>query len=121
MRLKMHAIRQLRGFALLTALCCFWASTFGALHHTDHLLAGLAIPTARSAHSGAAAHAALDSPAQPGHVCLACEWQANSVSCALPVFSVEPPAPTLPAAEPCLTCHIPSSVLLTSSRAPPAA
>src|SRR5438067_1623795 len=103
MRLKMHAIRQLRGFALLTALCCFWASTFGALLHTDHLLAGVTVPAARTARA-TTAHASQTSPLQPAHVCLACEWQANSVSCALPLFAVEPVPHALAVADLTVPC-----------------
>src|SRR5947209_2209689 len=101
MRMTMQAPSQMRGFALLTALCCFWASTFGALLHTDHLLAGIGSPTARTAHAVSTLSVAPDSASQPGHACLACEWQANSVSCALPVFSVGPVPHALPMADLC--------------------
>src|SRR5207302_2032647 len=93
MPMRFYSQRTRRALALLTALCCFWMSTVGSLQHF-HGASNLADAPGFSRVSAAPAQASQIAAAKaprtarhPAH-CLACEWQANSVSAALPAFQV---------------------------------
>ncbi len=116
MAVRFLPVRTRRALALLTALACFWLSAFGALAHTDCL--GLDLP-ATTGHRVALSHAAP--PAHHQGPCLACEWQANSVSAALPAFALPPTPDTVDRTTVPVQRYVAVISRITSPRAPPAA
>lgn len=114
--------------AAIVAFCYFWLSTVVACQHTHHIIDDLAASGAMPSRiSASSQHAPLktDFKAAPAvskaGQCLACEWQASSVSPALPaifLFLASPCAPRIAADTPrCLSLRAPTG----SSRAPPLA
>jgi hypothetical protein len=121
----MYGNRRLaRAQAALVALLYVFLCTFGTLTHT-HAWLGCDMNEAESVAvvaSPAAAHLKLvkHHPAAAPH-CAFCDWQANSVSMALPIqHCVSPFLVALVA--PCqVVIPVTVRIIQTSSRAPPAA
>jgi hypothetical protein len=128
---KSHIRRYQRILAAVVAFCYFWLSTIVACQHTTHELHDIALAarmsSATSRHSGserafplACAIRSVQKVSGSNH-CLACEWQAVSVSPALAAFQLVLSAPVAPriasASIRCLSQAAPSG----SSRAPPLA
>ncbi|HLJ53875.1 MAG TPA: hypothetical protein VKT77_02495 [Chthonomonadaceae bacterium] len=119
-----------RTCAAIVAFCYFWLSTVVACQHTHHLLddmaAAMSVGYAARAHltphaAGSATQVVISSrPAASAH-CFACEWQAASVSPALPAMALALTSPCAPrdvAPTPhCVSLPAPAG----SSRAPPLA
>src|SRR5690349_21480151 len=120
---RSFSARARRALAVLTALSCFWLSAIGSVfHHHAYINTqenGQSVITG-TAHTP---YAAVAKSQQPGDLspCLACEWQANSVSVALPSFEVPQPQASADEAISSTSSYIRLLAFDSPSRAPPAA
>lgn len=116
--------RNIQPIAALLAAAYVVLCTFGPLTHT-HALADPDSALWQTAVSTAAgqseyAPATTQSLTAPFR-CAWCEWQANTVSCALAVLRIAPPPPEAPASVAVRPVHHVVFLPLPASRAPPLA
>lgn len=123
---RFRTAKQQRASALVTVLCCLWMSTIGSLFHTDGPLmlpqAGRVTSAGMSAAGGphlvwTRGSRRAESPGD----CAACQWQANSVSPAMPGFSLTLGLRRIPHTIAALPLYSGVRFSRSSARSPPAA